>query len=248
MDVVIRCDGAGLCFTRGSRRQMVAASLRRLAGFEPPAGSSFWAVRGIDLRIRAGARIGICGGNGAGKTTLLRMLCGIYEPDEGRVEVSGSTSALLSLGAGISTHLSGRDNVFVAGALHGLSRGEIAARYDEIAAFAELDAAALATPVRYYSAGMRTRLGFAIAATLTPDLLLLDEVLSTGDVAFREKSAARLRELAAQARCVVFTSHNLRFLREHADQVLWLDRGRQLAFGPAADVLDDYARFMKRAA
>jgi ABC-type polysaccharide/polyol phosphate transport system ATPase subunit len=137
--------------------------------------------------------------------------------------------------------------VFLAGALHGLARREIEARFAEIADFAELDAATLATPVRYYSAGMRTRLGFAIATTLVPDVLLLDEVLATGDTAFRARSQERLRELAGRARCVVVTSHNLGFLREHTDQVLWIERGRQVAFGPARDVLDDYARFTRAA-
>jgi ABC-2 type transport system ATP-binding protein len=243
----LRCDGAGIRFARGSRRAMVAASLRRLvrrdAGGDDP--SAFWALRGVSFRAPEASCIGVCGGNGAGKTTLLRLLAGIYAPDEGTVHVAGRTATLLSLGAGINAHLSGRENVFVAGAVHGLSARAVRARYDEIAAFAELDARTLATPVRYYSAGMRTRLGFAIATSLAPEVLLLDEVLATGDGAFRRKSAARLRELLAAARCVVLTSHNLDFLREHAQHALWLDRGRQVAFGPASEVLAAYERSTK---
>lgn len=242
---VIRCEDVGICFARGSRRQMTAASLQRLLRPHavPDERHSFWALRGVGFRIPEATCVGVCGGNGAGKTTLLRLLAGIYEPDEGTLQLAGRTSTLLSLGAGVSAHLSGRDNVYVAGAVHGLSRRLVRERYAEIAAFAELDERTLATPVRYYSAGMRTRLGFAIATTLEPEILLLDEVLATGDGGFRRKSAARLRELLASARCVILTSHNLNFLREHADLVLWLEKGRQMAFGPAAAVLDDYARF-----
>ena len=245
MDVV-RCDGVGIRFARGSRRAMVGASLRRLVGLAPTHDAEpFWAVRDVSFRLPAATRLGICGGNGAGKTTLLRVLCGIYAPDEGRVEISGRTSTLLSLGAGIDAQLSGRDNIHLAGALHGLSRRAVNERYDEIAAFAELGPTTLATPVRYYSAGMRTRLGFAIASTFAPDVLLLDELLATGDAQFREKSAVRLRELTARARCTIVTSHNLPFLREHTDLTLWLDHGRQAAFGPTAEVLREYARFTR---
>jgi len=245
---VVRCDDVGIQFTRGSRRAMVTASLRRLAGLAPtPEAEPFWALRGVSFRLPEAARLGICGGNGAGKTTLLRVLCGIYAPDEGTVAIAGRTSTLLSLGAGIDAQLSGRDNVHLAGALHGLSRREVNERYDEIAAFAELGPTTLATPVRYYSAGMRTRLGFAIASTFAPDVLLLDELLATGDAQFKEKSAVRLRELTESARCTIVTSHNLGFLREHTDRVLWLDRGRQVAFGPTEPVLADYLRFMRAA-
>lgn len=245
---VVRCEGVGLRFVRGSRRAMVTASLRRAWLGDRAADDDprwFWALRDVSLTVAPGTRLGVCGQNGSGKTTLLRLLCGIYRPDEGSVAVAGRTSTLLSLGAGISAHLSGRDNVFVMGALHGLSRGAIRERYAEIAAFAELDERTLATPVRYYSAGMRTRLGFAIASVLTPDVLLLDEVLATGDASFRAKSAARLHEIAKSARCVVVTSHNRGFLREHADAVLWLDRGRARAFGPADDVLGEYERYVR---
>ncbi len=245
MDVV-RCEDVGIQFTRGPRRAMVTASLRRLAGRAPsPDAEPFWALRGVSFRLPEAARLGICGGNGAGKTTLLRVLCGIYAPDEGTVAIAGRTSTLLSLGAGIDAQLSGRDNIHLAGALYGLSRREVNERYDEIAAFAELGPTTLATPVRYYSAGMRTRLGFAIASTFAPDVLLLDELLATGDAQFKEKSAVRLRELTGSARCTIVTSHNLGFLREHTDRVLWLDGGRQVAFGPTEEVLADYVRLMR---
>jgi homopolymeric O-antigen transport system ATP-binding protein len=246
MDVVV-CDDVGIRFARGSRRAMVTASLRRMLGRAASREEEpFWALRNVSFRLPEAARLGICGGNGAGKTTLLRVLCGIYAPDEGSVAIAGKTSTLLSLGAGIDGQLSGRDNIHLAGALHGLTRREVEARYHEIASFAELGPTTLATPVRYYSAGMRTRLGFAIASTFAPDVLLLDELLATGDAQFKEKSAMRLRELTGAARCTIVTSHNMGFLREHTDHVLWLDRGRAVAFGPTEPVLADYLRFTKR--
>jgi ABC-type polysaccharide/polyol phosphate transport system ATPase subunit len=245
MDVV-RCEGVGIRFARGSRRAMVAASLRRVVGLAPAADvEPFWALRDVSFRVPAGVRLGVCGGNGSGKTTLLRVLCGIYEPDEGAVAIAGRTSTLLSLGAGIDASLSGHDNIHLAGALHGLTRDEVASRYGEIADFAELGPTTLATPVRYYSAGMRTRLGFAIASTFAPDVLLLDELLATGDAPFREKSAAKLRELTERARCTIVTSHNAAFLREHTDVMLWLDQGRTAGYGPTAEILDEYKRFKR---
>jgi ABC-type polysaccharide/polyol phosphate transport system ATPase subunit len=204
----------------------------------------FWALRDVDLEVNQGQCLGVCGSNGSGKTTLLRLLGRIYFTDEGDLEIGGSTSALLSLGAGIGHHLSGCENVFVVGALHGLKRAEIEERYDEIVAFAELDAATMRMPVRYYSSGMRSRLGFAIASTLSPEILLLDELLSVGDPAFRAKSADKLRELSNRARCVVISSHSIHFLKTHCDTALWLEKGRVMACGDAIPVLNEYKHFL----
>ncbi len=197
------------------------------------------------MDVREGSCLGVCGSNGSGKTTLMRLLSRIYEPDEGRVHVAGRTSALLSMGAGVSTQLSGRDNVLIIAATHGVRKREVLERYEEIRAFAELDEPTMNTPVRYYSAGMRTRLSFAIFAILVPDILLIDEILSVGDASFREKSIRRLRQLTEQARCVVITSHNLDFLRDHCDAVLWLDRGRVMGMGEPKPVVDEYVRFLR---
>jgi ABC-type polysaccharide/polyol phosphate transport system ATPase subunit len=224
-------------------REMVRDSLRGKRRANQTEGA-FWALRDVDLGVKQGQRLGVCGSNGSGKTTLMRLLGRIYSTDEGDLEISGATSALLSIGAGISHHLSGRENVFVVGALHGLKRDEIEARYEAITSFAELDEAAMRMPVRYYSAGMRSRLGFAIASTLSPEILLLDELLSVGDPAFREKSARKLKELSDQARCLVVSSHSIHFLKTHCDTALWLENGRVLASGDAIPVLNEYSRFM----
>ena len=241
----ITCHDAGIRFSRGSARTRALAAVRRAFGSPVDPTATTWALRHVDLELPDGTRLGVCGKNGAGKTTLMRMLCGIYKPDEGAVAVRGETSALLSLGTGIAFNLSGRRNVYVAGAVRGLTRAQIDDCYADVCAFAELDEAVMQSPVRHYSTGMRARLGFAISSVMTPDILLVDELLSVGDAAFREKSAARLEELAAEARCVVISSHDLKFMREHCDLVLWLHQGRVMSSGESGPVLDEYLRFLQ---
>ncbi len=248
---VIDARDLGIRFLRGSRRAMLRAALGDLFGRSRPGTTtggddepgSLWALRHVDLQLPAGTCLGVCGSNGAGKTTLLRMLAGIYDPDEGSVSVAGRTSVLLSLGAATSHHLSGRDNVRLAGKVLGLESRHIEALYPQVCEFAELDAATMATPVRYYSSGMRTRLGFAIASVLEPDVLLLDEILAVGDQRFRTKSAARLDELMGRARAIVVSSHSVSFLKEHCDHGLWIENGRVQACGPGLGAFNEYARF-----
>ena len=242
----IRCSELGVAFTRGSRRTMLRASLRRALRAvrgEAASGSSaatLWALRRVSFSLRSGASLAVCGDNGAGKTTLLRTMSGIYQPDEGSIEVRGRTSVLLSLGATLDARLSGRHNVLLAGALHGIGRKGMTEHVRAVQDFAELDDATMAMPVRYYSAGMRLRLAFATASVLVPEILLIDEMLGVGDAGFRLKSVARLRQLTDAARCVVICSHNVRFLRENCDRALWLDQGKLMAFGDADEVLDAY--------
>jgi ABC-type polysaccharide/polyol phosphate transport system ATPase subunit len=247
---VIRCNDLGIRFLRGRPRSVGWFVLKAVLGLKPTAptagegradkASLLWAVRHVDLAIPMGSSLGICGPNGAGKTTLMRLIAGIYRPDEGTVTVSGKTSALLSLGVGISSSLTGREYLRVVGAMHGLSRKEVRDRYEEIRDFSGLDEATMNTAVRAYSSGMRTRLGFAIYAVLTPEVLLIDEVLAVGDASFRQKSIDRLAELRKHARAVVVSSHNLGFLKEACDTALWLDGGHVRAYGPSAEVVDAY--------
>ena len=194
----ITCDDVGIQFAHGSQRALLRLALRRAIFGRPrreprvkPSprhASTFWALRHVSFSLPLGTTLGICGVNGAGKTTLMRVISGIYVPDEGSTTVMGRTSALLSLGVGISSSLSGRENLDVVGAVHGLKRREIRGRYEEIRDFAGLDEDTMNTPVRYYSSGMRTRLGFAIYAVVTPEILLIDEVLAVGDAAFQKRS------------------------------------------------------------
>jgi len=255
---IIRCEDLGIRFLRGRPRAVAWHGLKTALGLRPKAppvgegpaagASELWALRHVDLAVPAGGCLGICGPNGAGKSTLMRLISGIYLPDEGVVTVEGKRSALLSLGAGISSALTGRENLSVVGALHGLSRGEVRDRYVEIREFAGLDEATMNTPVRFYSSGMRTRLGFAIYSVITPEVLLIDEVLAVGDAAFRAKSSRRLAELRARARSVVISSHSLGFLKDNCDTGVWMEAGRVRAHGPVDEVVDAYAASAARTA
>jgi ABC-type polysaccharide/polyol phosphate transport system ATPase subunit len=246
---VLRAEGVGIRFARGSRRERLRGNVRsallgRRRHRSEGSPHELWALRDVSLDLTAGTRLAVCGANGSGKTTLMRLLGGIYRPDEGALQINGATSAMLSLGAGINHQLSGRDNVYLVGALYGLEPRAIGERYEEIRDFAEIDEAAMRTPVRYYSSGMRSRLGFSIAVTLTPEILLIDEVLAVGDLAFRKKSSEKLSECAERARCVVLSSHSVSFLKEHCDTAIWLDQGRAMTYGEAKIVLDEYVSFM----
>ena len=251
----ITCDNVGIQFAHGSQRALLRRALRRAVfghsneepdgKLRPNQASSFWALRHLSFSLPVGTTLGVCGVNGAGKTTLMRVISGIYTPDEGSATVTGRTSALLSLGVGISSSLSGRENLDVVGAVHGLKRQDIQNHYEEIRDFAGLYEKTMNTPVRYYSSGMRTRLGFAIYSVVTPEILLIDEVLAVGDAGFRKKSSVRLRELAKQAKCVVISSHDLAFLRENCDTGLWLHDNKVSAIGEIDDVVTEYENYLK---
>ena len=173
----------------------------------------------------------------------MRLLClalsRILTPDEGRITVRGKVSTLLTLGAGFNRELSGRENILLNGAFLGIPRGQIEGKLEEIIDFSELGDF-IDQPVRFYSSGMRSRLGFSIAASLEPEILILDEVLSVGDRQFKAKSRKRIEELMAQSRLIVIVSHSITFLRSLSTRCVWLERGRMRGFGPAGDVLDDY--------
>jgi len=168
----------------------------------------FWALRGIDFTVPTGTTFGVIGSNGSGKSTLLKCLTGILMPDKGSVTVKGRISALLELGAGFHPELSGRENVFMNGAILGLSKKEITAKFDDIVEFAGLENF-IDTPVKNYSSGMFVRLGFAVAAHVEPEVLLIDEVLSVGDESFQRKCAERIEQFRREGRTIVFVSHGL---------------------------------------
>jgi lipopolysaccharide transport system ATP-binding protein len=198
-----------------------------------------WALRDVTLDIPTGEVVGIVGGNGAGKSTLLKILSRITEPTTGRAELHGRVASLLEVGTGFHPELTGRENIYLNGTILGMSRAEIREKFDEIVAFAEIDRL-LDTPVKRYSSGMYVRLAFAVAAHVGPDILLVDEVLAVGDVAFQRKCLGKVESITHQGRTVVIVSHNMAVITQLCRQALWLDHGQVARFGPAASVVSDY--------
>ncbi|QKE65457.1 ABC transporter ATP-binding protein [Aquipseudomonas campi] len=201
----------------------------------------FRALKGVSLTLREGEVLGLVGRNGSGKSTMGMLLAGILQPDQGSIERHGRIQ-LLSLGIGFNNELSGRDNVFVNAALLGLSRREVLQHLDEIIKFSEIGEF-IDEPIRTYSAGMRSRLAFAIATVIQPDVLILDEVLSTGDDSFRRKAEARMREMKGKAKCVVMVSHSANQIKKLCTRVVWLERGHLVLDGRPKQVMPEYEAF-----
>ena len=213
--------------------------LRWGTGFET---EEFYALRDVSFSIQPGEVVGIIGRNGAGKSTLLKVLSRITEPTTGRITLRGRVASLLEVGTGFHPDLTGRENVFLNGAILGMSRAEIRAKFDEIVAFAEVERF-LDTPVKRYSSGMYVRLAFAVAAHLEPEILIVDEVLAVGDAQFQKKCLGKMHDVAAgQGRTVLFVSHNPSAIRALCSTALLLDAGRVAARGPAAEILATYTR------
>jgi ABC-type polysaccharide/polyol phosphate transport system ATPase subunit len=202
------------------------------------------AVRNVSFDVPHGTVLGVVGANGAGKSTLMRAIAGILPPTDGRVEVHGRVSTLLALGVGFNKKLSGRDNVILGGLAAGLSRQQVEHKYEEIAAFADLDEF-MDLPMQTYSSGMYGRLAFSVAVNMDPDILLIDEAMSVGDARFRRKSARKMRELCAEDRTVVLVSHALGTVKELCDQVIWLEKGELRMWDDADAVVDAYTDFLE---
>jgi lipopolysaccharide transport system ATP-binding protein len=201
----------------------------------------FWALRDVSFEVRRGDIVGIVGRNGAGKSTLLKVLSRITEPSAGRVELTGRVGSLLEVGTGFHPELSGRENVYLNGAILGMSRSEVRRKFDDIVAFAEVDRF-LDTPVKRYSSGMYVRLAFAVAAHLEPEILVVDEVLAVGDSAFQKKCLGKMGEVAREGRTVLFVSHNLAVVAALCRRGLLLAGGRLRTDAPVQEVLAQYAR------
>jgi ABC-type polysaccharide/polyol phosphate transport system ATPase subunit len=201
------------------------------------------AVRDVSFEVPHGTVLGIVGVNGAGKSTLMRTVAGILPPTDGRVEVYGRVSTLLALGVGFKGDLSGRENVVLGGLAAGLTRDQLAAKYDEIAEFAELGDF-MDLPMRTYSSGMYGRLAFSVAVNMEPDILLIDEALSVGDARFKQKSFEKMRELCAQARTIFIVSHGLKGIRKLCNEVIWMHDGRVQMRDEPDTVVDAYKRFL----
>jgi ABC-type polysaccharide/polyol phosphate transport system ATPase subunit len=205
------------------------------------------ALEDVSLEVQEGARLGVVGHNGAGKSTLLKLLAGIYTPTRGVCEVKGRVCSLFDIGLGFEPEATGWENIKYRGFLQGETPRSIKAKIREIAEFTELGDK-LDLPIRYYSAGMMVRLAFSIATSIEPEVLLLDEVLAAGDLAFQEKAKRRIKELIDRARLMVFVSHDLYSLEQWCDRILWLDHGRVRQVGPVRETLSAYQTFMQELA
>jgi len=198
-----------------------------------------WALRNLTFDIPVGAVVGIIGRNGVGKSTLLKILSRITDPTEGSAELYGKTSSLLEVGTGFHGELTGRENIYLSGAIYGMTRAEVDRHFDEIVAFSELERF-LDTPVKRYSSGMYVRLGFAVAAHLDPDILLVDEVLAVGDLSFQRRCLTRMSDVAQAGRTVLFVSHQMAAIRRLCTRTIWLEAGRVRDFGPTGEVVARY--------
>jgi lipopolysaccharide transport system ATP-binding protein len=238
-------DGVSKAFVRGGRhdslRDLIPAFAKRMFGADPATRSDrdrFWAVRDVSFTVNPGEALGIIGPNGAGKSTTLKLLTRILKPTIGRCHTHGRVGALIEVAAGFHPDLTGRENVFLQGAIMGMKRGEIAARFDEIVDFAEVHDF-IDTPVKRYSSGMNARLGFSIAAHLNPDVLIIDEVLSVGDMAFQRRCVERMESFKRAGTAIVFVSHNLPAVIQLCDKALFL-AGSVREYGDPRAVLRSY--------
>lgn len=205
-----------------------------------PAKNTFWALKNICFDVERGEIVGVIGRNGAGKSTLLKILSRITDPTEGEVEICGRVGSLLEVGTGFHPELTGRENIFLNGAILGMKRAEIAAKFDEIVAFAGTEKF-LDTPVKFYSSGMYTRLAFAVAAHLEPEILIVDEVLSVGDAEFQKKSLGKMGDVARSGRTVLFVSHNMAAVKALCHRAILLDRGVMVCSGDVGGVIEHYS-------
>jgi lipopolysaccharide transport system ATP-binding protein len=220
----------------------------RLRGRPHPNAHEFWALRDVSFAVQPGEVMGVIGRNGAGKSTLLKILSRITDPTSGTAKLRGRVASLLEVGTGFHPELTGRENVFLNGAILGMSRSEVRRKFDEIVAFAEVEQF-IDTPVKRYSSGMYVRLAFAVAAHLEPEILIVDEVLAVGDASFQKKCLSTMESASrGSGRTVLFVSHNLGAVRSLCQTCLWLEGGRARATGLSSAIVDDYLRATGRTA
>ena len=236
-DSVIRLAGAGKRFIKYADEPMLLNTLRSL--HKRAKREALWAVRHVDLDVRHGESVGVLGRNGSGKSTMLQMIAGVTSPSEGSVTVCGQVAPLVQVGVGFHPELTGRENVYVNGTILGMTREEIDERLPAIHAFSELDTF-LDTPVKFYSSGMYVRLGFSVAVAAAPDVLLVDEVLAVGDIAFQAKCYARMVEIRESGTTIVVVSHNVNQIRQLCDRTVVMNGGRIIFDGDTSEAIAIY--------
>jgi len=224
-DMALRADGLTKRYRVGTRQQHADRLSDLFARARGGAGEEFLALDDVSFKINYGDAVGIVGGNGVGKSTLLKILSRVMRPTAGTAELHGRLASLLEVGTGFHPELTGRDNIYMSGVILGMTRTEVSRRFDDIVAFAGVDRF-LDTPIKWYSSGMQTRLGFAVAAHLEAEILLIDEVLAVGDAAFQKRCLAKMREVASGGRTVLFISHDMVSVQNLCNRAIWLDKGR----------------------
>ncbi|WP_435547582.1 ABC transporter ATP-binding protein [Desulfobacterium sp. N47] len=251
-DVLVRVENVSKKFCRSLKRslwygmkdlgsELIGRSHKENEGLRQ---DEFWAVKDVSFELKRGECLGLIGRNGAGKTTLLRMLNGLIKPDKGRIEMRGRVGALIALGAGFNPILTGRENIYVNAAVLGLSQKEINSKFDEIVEFAELGEF-IDTPVQSYSSGMTVRLGFAVAITLEPDVLILDEVLAVGDMKFQSKCFQRMKDIMHGGGAILLVTHALEQVAYYCDRAILVNKGRLLIDGDTSETLNHYIKILK---
>jgi len=246
-DVAIRVDGLGKQYRIGAMpsgyrtlRDSLVSGIKRLSkGDFGPSYETIWAVRDISFELQRGSVLGIVGRNGAGKSTLLKLLSRVTEPTEGMAEIRGRVGSLLEVGTGFHPELTGRENIFLNGAILGMKRSEIESKFDEIVSFAEVERF-IDTPVKRYSSGMYLRLAFAVAAHLEPEILVVDEVLAVGDADFQRKCLGKMSDVAEEGRTVLFVSHNMSAILRLTEETIVLEEGRIALRAPTPEAVDYY--------
>ncbi len=226
-----------------SLREELSRLGQRAVGSRPPPREEFWALKDVSFSLRRGEVLGLVGMNGAGKSTLLKILFRVTVPTSGTFVAHGRLGALIEIGAGFHPELTGRENVFLNGSIMGMSRKEVHVKFDRIVAFAEIERF-IDTPIKHYSSGMQMRLGFAVAAHIDPDILLIDEILAVGDASFQAKCLNKLAELKEQEKTIILVSHNLSNITEHSKSVLWIDRGTVRMLGDPEEVVNAYLEYV----
>ncbi len=249
-DVVIKVENASKKYCKSLKKSMIHGMTdigRNMLGLSSHSDrlrrGEFWALKNISLEVKKGETLGLIGSNGSGKTTLMKMINGIFWPDKGRITVKGKVGALIAVGAGFHPSLTGRENIYINGAILGMSKREIDKKFDAIVEFADIGDF-LDAPVKHYSSGMFVRLGFAVAVHCEPDILLIDEVLSVGDIDFQNKCLRKFKEFKESRASIVFVSHNLDIVRRICDRVIFLNLGEVKSAGDPDNSLRVYKQFV----
>jgi ABC-type polysaccharide/polyol phosphate transport system ATPase subunit len=245
-DIAIKVEGVSKKFSRNLNHVMlygVQDITKNMIGLSSNSwklrNGEFWAVNDVSFEVKRGETLGIIGANGSGKTTLLKLLNGIFMPDKGKIEIRGRVGALIEVGAGFHPILTGRENIYINGAILGMSKKEVDKKFDQIVDFANIGDF-IDLPVKHYSSGMYVRLGFAVAVHCEPDILLIDEVLAVGDEGFRRKCMSKLNEFKSTEKAIVLISHSMELIQGYCSRVMWINKGVVKEIGDAGNVIDSY--------